>query len=275
MNIHLPAELSTHRRGRFLASLLGIDPAPGDELPRAGLLLMIGETFQAGGELQTARMAWARQPGCALLLLPPYQAGPIVPFLDWVIEYESAPPVALTSDLLAGILGQEVMYRLQGRDGSVVTTLGEQDIQTSYTRYWKAHTNSGLLAVTTLPLWSISLLNHASLVRAFLDDIGRHVGKASSSPARPTPAETLLEPHDMTVMVCCYGFGVVSAASLSERLSTYAVPLLNLAEFDLPASINRLRERGFIDDQAMTETGLAYLSASKYWAFAENLKGGG
>lgn len=275
MNIHLPTELSAHRRGRFLASLLGIEPTPGDELPCSGLLLMIGETFQAGGELQAARIAWARQPGCALLLLPPYQAGPILTSLDWVIDYESAPPAALASDSVAGIVGQEVMYRLQGRDGSVETTQGEQGIRTSHTRYWKAHANSGLLAVTTLPLWSISLLNHAFLVRAFLDDIGRHVGKASSSPARPAPAETLLEPHDMTVMVCCYGFGVVSAASLSECLDSYEVPLLNLAEFDLPASIARLRERGFINDRAMTDAGLAYLSASKYWAFAENLKGGG
>lgn len=274
MNIYLPLELSAHRRGRFLASLLGIEAAPGVELPSSGMLLMIGETFQAGGELQTARLAWARQPGCALLLLPPYQAGPILPTLDWVIDYASAPPAVSASDSLAGLLGQEMIYRLQGRDGSVETTQGEQGIQMCHTRYWKSHANSGLLAVTTLPLWSISLLNHTLSVRAFLDDIGRHVGRVSSSAARSTPVETVLEPRDMTVMVCCYGFNVVSAASLSERLGAYAVPLLNLAEFDLPASIARLREHGFIDDQAMTEAGLAYLSASKFWAFAENLKGG-
>jgi hypothetical protein len=275
VNIHLPPELSAHRRGRFLASLLGIEAAPGDDLPPSGMLLMIGEAFQAGGELQTARLTWARQPGCALLLLPPYQAGPILPALDWVIDYASASPAASPTDTVVGIIGQEVMYRLQGRDGSEMTVQGGQGSLSNHTRYWKAHANSGLLAVTTLPLWSISLLNHALLVRAFLDDIGKHVGKRSSSVTRQAPAETQLEPHDMTVMVCCYAFNVVSAANLSERLDSYAVPLLNLAEFDLPASITRLRERGFIDDLTMTEAGLAYLSASKYWTFAENLKGGG
>jgi hypothetical protein len=49
--------------------------------------------------------------------------------------------------------------------------------------------------------------------------------------------------------------------------------LLNLASFDFPESINRLRRGGLLDDNGPTEMGLAFLRASKYWSFAENLKG--
>jgi hypothetical protein len=82
-----------------------------------------------------------------------------------------------------------------------------------------------------------------------------------------------LLPEDITVLVCCYGFDLTTADSLSERLRGYAVPLLNLASFDLPESIRRLRCEGLIDDMSLTETGLAFLRASRYWPFAENLKG--
>jgi hypothetical protein len=56
-------------------------------------------------------------------------------------------------------------------------------------------------------------------------------------------------------------------------LREYAVPLLNLASFDFPESINRLRRGGLLDDNGPTKMGLAFLRASKYWSFAENLKG--
>jgi hypothetical protein len=272
VNLYLTPELQANRRGRFLASLLSISPSLEQTFPKEGFVLMIGEQLQTSAELQAEGMAWGRQPGCTLLLLPPYKAGSIFPFLDWVVEFKSSPLANADQTSLETILAGELSHRLQGSDGDCITD-SSLDNLACHTRYWKAHSNSGLIAVTTLPLWSISLLDHADKVLAFLTELDNYTGKSSATIAREEPQTEPLLPEDITVLVCCYGFDLTTADSLSERLRGYAVPLLNLASFDLPESIRRLRCEGLIDDMSLTETGLAFLRASRYWPFAENLKG--
>jgi hypothetical protein len=271
VNLYLTPELQGTRRGRFLASLLAISASSEQTFPKAGFVLMTGEQLQASPELQAEGIAWGRQPGCTLLLLPPYKEGRIFPSLDWVIELTSPPLVNAPQASLETILAGELSHRLQGMDGDCITDSSLDDL-TCHTRFWKAHSNSGLIAVTTLPLWSISLLDHAGKVRAFLAELDKHTGKSSVAIARDEPQEETFQPEDITVLVCCYGFDLATADGLSDRLRGYAVPLLNLASFDLPESINRLRSGGLLDDNGLTETGLAFLRASRYWPFAENLK---
>lgn len=273
MKLYLTPELLAHRRGRFLSSLLAIEPSSGAGLPESGFVLMTGEQLQESSELQTVCSTWLRQPGCTLLLLPPYKEGLILSALDWAVEFSTDHPVSLGADSAESIVAQEVVYQLQGVDGSAASCGVHVGDHRNYTRYWKAHSNSGLFAVTMLPLWSISFLNYAHLVAEFLENLHRHTGKASVPVAKDDQSENTLHPQDLTVMVCCYGFEVATAASLMNRLHGYAVPLLNLAYFDLPESINRLRQRGLLNQQGLTQAGLAFLQATKYWAFAENLKG--
>jgi hypothetical protein len=271
VKLYLTPELQAHRRGRFLACLLGIPQSPARGLPQTGFVLMTGELVQASPDLQEECAAWVRQPGCSLLLLPPYQEGSIFHFLDWVIELAPSIPVVAKQPSLESILEGELSYRLHGVDGAFAEdmSLGELAF---HTRYWKAHSNSGLLAATPLPLWSISLLDQAALVHDFLDKIERHCGLPSVSAEETMPQEDAIRPEDVTVLVCSYGFNVATAEGLLSRLQTYAVPLLNLDNFDLPGSIVRLRNVGLIHDHGLTEQGLAYLMGSKYWAFAETLR---
>lgn len=274
MKLYLTPELLAHRRGRFLSSLLAVEPSPGAGLPKFGLVLMTGEQLQVSSELQTACSTWARQPECTLLLLPPYKEGPILSSLDWTVEFLSDHPAALGTNSVESIVAQEVMYRLQGMDGSGGGDSGEHGSDhRGHTRYWKAHSNSGLFAATMLPLWSISLLSHAHLVTEFLEELDRHTGKASVPVLKDDQSESVLHPQDLTVMVCCYGFEVATAESLMVRLHGYVVPLLNPKHFDLPESVTRLRQGGLLDEKGLTQAGLAFLQSSKYWAFAENLKG--
>ncbi len=271
MRLYLTPELQAHRRGRFLASLLGISQSPAHGLPQAGFVLMTGELVQASPDLQEECAVWARQPGCSLLLLPPYQEGRIFPFLDWIVGFGSPNQVVAKQPSLGSLLEEEVSYRLHGIDGacSEDTLSGEQ---ASHTRYWKAHSNSGLLAATTLPLWSISLLDEAALVHRFLGKIERHCGVSSVSAEETMPQKDVIRPEDVTVLVCSYGFNVATAESLLSRLKTYAVPLLDLDNLDLPGSIVRLTSAGLVNDHGLTEQGLAYLKGSQYWIFAETLR---
>jgi hypothetical protein len=270
--MYLSPELQTHRRGRFLASLLEIGSRSDAALPKTGLVLMTGEQFQVSPELQTECLSWARQPGCTLLLLPPYKEDVILPSLDWAIQLQSSSVANHHPESLEGILVDELSYSLQGMDGTGIAGSVSDDAN-CHTRYWKAHSNSGLIAATTLPLWSISLLDHADRVRAFLAKVEKQTGKPAVKSPEDKAQVDALQPQDVTVLVCCYGFAVVTAESLMARLKEYAVPLLNLASFDLPESIHRLRRLRMIDDREITEGGLSFLQTSNYWSFAENLKG--
>ncbi|WP_221179282.1 hypothetical protein, partial [Pseudomonas frederiksbergensis] len=87
MKLYLTPELLAHRRCRFLTSLLAIETSSAVELPESGFVLMTGQQLQGSSELQTACATWARQPGCTLLLLPPYKEGPLLSALDWVVEF--------------------------------------------------------------------------------------------------------------------------------------------------------------------------------------------
>lgn len=265
MKLYLTPELLSHRRGRFLSGLLAIEPSPGGGLPESGMILMSGEQWQASAERQADYMVWARQPGCVLLLIPPYKEGIILPSLDWTVEFSSTLFTATGSDSLGDLLAQERVFKLLGRDGSI----DEQ----SHIPYWKAHSNSGLVAATVLPLWSISLLNHADSVMNFLKGLYRLAGKTSAPVRKDETPDDALHPEDLTVMVCCYGYDVVTADSLAERLRRDPVPLLNLSSFDLPESFARLQRVSMLGEQGLTEAGLAFLQASKYWFFAEHLKG--
>lgn len=271
MKLYLSPELQAHRRGRFLTSMLGGSQSVEQGLPQTGFVLMTGELVQASPDLQEECAAWVRHPGCSLLLLPPYQEGSIFHFLDWVIELASSIPVAAKQPSLESILKGELSYRLHGMDGGCAEDVPSGELA-FHTRFWKTHSNSGLLAATTLPLWSISLLDKATLVHDFLDKIERHCGLPSISAEKTKPQDDAIRPEDVTVLVCSYGFNVATAEGLLSRLKTYAVPLLNLENFDLPGSIGRLRNAGLANDHGLTSQGVAYLMGSKYWAFAEILR---
>ena len=272
MKLYLTPELQANRRGRFLASLLGVNQASEYGLPKTGFVLMTGEALQASRESQEACVAWVRQAGCSLLLLPPYQQGSIFHFLDWLIELTPTISPAANQASLTGMLAAELMYNLRGMDGACTLDMQPGEL-TCHTRYWKAHSNSGLIAATTLPLWSISLLDQAALVHDFLANIEIHCGLPSVSAQELKHQENdEIRPEDVTVLVCSYGFNVATVEGLLSRFKTYAVPLLNLASFNLQDSMVRLRNAGLINDNGLTEQGLTHLMGCKYWAFAESLR---
>lgn len=272
MKFFLSPDLYCHRRGRFLASILNVEEWSEDSLPESGFVLVCGEEFQQAVDKQETYLSWARQPGCCLLLLPPFKVGPLIDGLDWSVSFSSTPQIVSDANSLADVVAQEVMYQLNGSDGSSESSAGHYwNDHSSHTRYWKAHTNSGLVAATVLPLWSISLMNHANQVLSFLVWFSRQAGKVSSVKVADEVKPALM-PEDNTVLVCCYGMNVFSVAALSETLNKKAVPLLDLSRFDLLASFDRLRSLGYLENHVLTNEGLAYLQSSPYWAFAEHLK---
>ena len=276
--LYLHPLLAQHRRGRLLANLTQANSYD-DILPGCGVILAIGQDIQNGdpGEL-TQLITWCQRAGRTLLLLPPFANDQIVESLDWSISYRGTP-FAREVDSLAGLLADEVTLSLRGQDGTCEQTSDFlwQD-GSPFARYWKKHSATGVLAATTLPLWSISLLGQGQLLREWIDKIHSHAGKF-------TPGATLsdlthetvtLEPVDYTTMVCIYGWPNTTQEALVKDIASST--LFNLPQETLAASLNRLGQLGHLQDRQesagtimLSTSGLQVLQASPYMVYAESL----
>jgi hypothetical protein len=276
LNLHLSNGLQAHRRGRFLGALLGLTPTDVQPTRADGMVLMSGEEFQPPSSDQAAWLQWARQPGHALVLLPPYKEGPVVDRLDWIVSLVQDAPTAVALAPLAEALAAEVSFHLSGVDGASDGLLGHLWVNgRSNTRFWKAHSNSGLVAATTLPIWSITLMDSATLVQDWLGALFSHVGK----PAAPEPpghgnSVATPTPQDFAVMVCCHAYGVGSPDALLGALQSQSVQVMNLRGFDVPGIFGRLRAMALIAERGLSPTGLELLRRSAFWGYAAQLKGG-
>jgi len=276
LNLLLSNGLQAHRRGRFLGTLLGLTPTDVQPARADGMLLMTGEEFQGPSSKQAAWLQWARQPGHALVLLPPYKAGPVVDRLDWTASLVQDPPTAVASAPLAALLAAEVSFQLPGVDGDSDAAQGHVWASgRPNTRYWKAHSNSGLVAATTLPIWSISLLDSATLVQDWLGALFSHVGKPAT-PEAPDDENSVSTPtpQDFAVMVCCHAFGVGSPDALLDALQRQPVQVMNLRGFDVPGIFGQLRALALVEERGLSPKGLELLRQSAFWGYAAQLKGG-
>ncbi len=271
MNVYLEASLAGQRRGRFLQGLL--EASCTDGLPDSGCLLMLGEQFQQLASAQAEWLRWAKQPGCVLLLLPPYQAGSVVDSLDWQVQYTRQPPVA-ANGVLPGLLAAEVMFALQGKQGGFEHHLGhEWEDHAVNTRYWKVHSNSGLMAATVLPLWSVSLLDQGTALKGWLGDLYQMAGKTAPPQVEVAgQAAPVLLPHDFTVLVCCYAWQLATSVALQTRLQQASIPLFNFQGVDVGESFSRLIQVGLLDTAGLTDAGLVALQSSPYWPYATHLQ---
>ena len=274
MNLYLEQGLANHRHGRFFISQ--VDAEPADDMPSSGLLLMHGKTFQGLDAAQKeVWWQWAGKPGCVLLLLPPYDAGEVFGRLDWqIIVCEN---VANTNDgIIPDILSSEVNLSLSGNDGEFDRALGHQWADYSVnTRYIKQHLGCGVFAVTCLPLWSISLLDHAQDTLVWLEGLMALAGQANATESSSTLVpEVQLEPTDYTLMVCMQAWGIHTAEAITSALAQGAISLIALPESEVVEGIARLQVLGLVDDAGLTGAGVKNLSESPYWGYVERLKEG-
>jgi len=281
LKIQLSEALQGHRRGRFLKGLFGLQTeSPGETSEAAGplVLLITGEEFAASVDKQSEWIEWAKCEGHALLLLPPYEEGVLLDGLDWRADLVSQSPSAIetnspASDVPAALVN-EVSFVLTGLDGASDRDAGHLWRDGSInTRYWKSHANSGVLAATCLPMWSISLLGEGEKVKAWLASICHHVGRAA--PVDPPEASNLAatpSSQQWAVLLCCYAYGQSSPEALQRVLALQQVPAMRLDGYDLPLLFAELRRNGWLDESGLSDQGLALLASGPFWRYAEQLK---
>ncbi|MBO1380989.1 hypothetical protein BVJ63_08035 [Vibrio cholerae] len=270
MSFYLSSALASNRKGRFLQAVAGAIPLEAEWLsspPSSGLLLVQAEELN---EKQTliGLFQWAMQTGCSALVINPQpeqhvEFAELQPALDWTF----APASLISEDPgLTAVLASETNQAVVGFVGSA-DHRQHMAGDVVHTRYVRKHSNSGLFAITTLPLWSLNLLDHTEALVGWLNWFVDHAGVAT--PVAEEKAELaayLPDKYDLVVLLLLYaGHG----KSLVALVDNDTVKLMfDVNSLDVIKRSETLQLHGFIHETGLTESGKASLQASQYWAYA-------
>lgn len=269
MDLFITHELAATRKGRFLIGMLDCTSFSPNKLPDQGLIFLTGDEL-----VQLARrkevISWGQQAGRVLLIGPPFPQGPLFADLDidWKIVLSTTRHSAQAGDL-AEIIQDEIKYELVGISGESLAHHVWTD-GTLHSRYYQKHTNSGIIAVTCLPLWSLSLMDHAHQVREWIGWFGDQTGTAENTPG-PEEQKAHLSPEDLNLLLCAYGLNTGQLQTViaeNQRLH-----LFNLARLNAEARWPELYRKGLMTAQGLTQQGLDALQKSAFWPYAKYLRG--
>lgn len=236
-----------------------------EKLPANGSLLVLGTEFQANVALARDWSEWASIPGRALVIVPPFGREPSEVPVRW--EARQTEPLAGGETELGKLLASERRYEIRGQLLPIERHAGQ-----IVTGGWRKHPAAGLVAITTLPVWSLTALDHRAACGAWLSNLLQQAGTpvTASIGDVPTAPSRDLTPDEWTVLLhlCTGPYG--SAREALKALETSTV-------HDLPArraelALDGLVEIGLVVGGALTSTGEEHLKAGPYAPYAQALR---
>ena len=279
--VYLTGTLATHRRGRLLMQLLGAitTDLQSDGLPESGICLLFGKEYQrAKSKIQSMWQHWCERPGRTVLLIPPYTEGSVQKIdegVDWSLGF-CGDGIQGLKGTIAELVAGEVVFCLQSKHAVFDFDAGHQWQDYSFnTLYNKKHSASGLFAATTLPLWSISLMDFQKELLYFLEMLHDHAGTAipeSTEEVEVNYEQPAMEDEDYTVLACVDAYGKTSAAALLEKISDQTFPLFSFDPEWLTESLERLSNLGYVHEEGITGSGVAALQEGPWYQYAVRMK---
>lgn len=279
--VHIIGTLATHRRGRLLMQLLGAiaTDLQSDGLPESGICLLFGKEYQrAENKIQSMWQHWCERPGRTLLLIPPYTEGSVQKIdggVDWSLVF-CGDGIQGLKGTIAELVAGEVVFCLQSKHAVFDFDAGHQWQDYSFnTLFNKKHSASGLFAVTTLPIWSISLMDFQEELLHFLEMLHDHAGTAipeSMEEVGRDGEQAALEDEDYTVLVCVYAYGKTNTMALLKKISNQTFPLFSFDSEWLTESLERLSDLGYVQEDGITKMGLAALQDGPWYQYALRMK---
>lgn len=270
MSLYLSASLASNRKGRFLQTVAGAIPLTNDWIsspPASGLLLVQAEELTDTNTMQCL-YHWAMQAGCAALVINlKAEQFTLLAQLPSPLDWQLVPAaLKIQEPGLIALLTSETDQAIAGFTGSA-DRHQHQAGDVVHTRYIRKHSNSGLLAFTTLPLWSLNLLDHSEILVSWLNWFVDHAGIAERiiEPNAPSTDYTP-DKHDLVVLLLLFAGTGMSLQELSEH---NAVKLMfDVSSLNIVKRGEMLRQHDFIDEAGITAAGKTCLQASRYWAYA-------
>ncbi|MCC7337949.1 MAG: hypothetical protein IT422_22905 [Pirellulaceae bacterium] len=269
-DILLIGKLASHARGRALTTSLHAVPA-GEQPGGNGVCLAFANEFQEGSDgLKKQMIEWTLQPGRTLLLLPPMKIDDCKFPVAWRVINAGTIDSSKNKGL-SKLLSAEIKYELISDLQPAKLIDGEWSRGGVNTAYYKKHPNSGVFAVTTLPLWSLTTLDHTQQLIDWIVELHELAGE-------PIEQEELVEQSDhLTLTPDHYALmlHLVSGNWKSRRValsSLHDSEVLVLPDERATQCMEELEKYSIADDGKLTNDGKLALSASPFAAYATTLE---
>ena len=265
---YILGKLAENPRGKrlqkFLAATPTIEPPEG-----VGLCLGSGQDYQTKtlGE-QRKWVAWAARPGCAVLLIPPFQTAARHEPSGWEFASQEKPLVIdQSAHSVLRLTQPEIGMSLAHGLTRTLNQLIEGGTRSQLSGLFRKHPDSGIFAVTAVPVWSLALADH---VAALIEWLSAWVSLAGQPADATKPVEpAAFEPTQRHYSVLLY----LASGNFPDRAAAVEALAWNdtfeLGDADVTSLLDDLQSAGLAVDGALTAEGRRSLLESPYRHYAE------
>jgi hypothetical protein len=172
---------------------------------------------------------------------------------------------------LAKLLAPELKYEMSTDMQPAKLIDGEWNRGGVNTAYYKKHPNSGVFAVTCLPVWSLSVLDHGKQLTSWIQELHSLAGGAIKND-ETIPVDPTFQPaHEHFALMLHLASGPWKSGESALRALKGSV-VLTLPEEQAKSCLAELEENGIADNGALTQRGKELLRSSPYAAYAGTLE---
>lgn len=265
---HLIGKLAESPRGKRLERGLSATPTP--QPPEViGLGLATGQDYQTRTPAEQRKwLAWAARPGCALLLIPPFQTAVRHEPNAWEVARLDKPPILdRAAHPVLRLTQPEISICLAHGLTQTMSPTIEAGCPSQLSGLFRKHPDSGIFAATAIPLWSVALTDHVPALTEWLAAWAILAGRPPGLAAPPVPRS--FEPTQRHFSVLLY---LASGKFANRTVALEALAWNDTFQFedaDVSTLLDDLHAAGLAADGALTETGRRALLESDYRPYAE------
>lgn len=263
--IFLYGSLANHRRSQVLKEAISAEVIK--SLPNlASIIMEFGDAFQVAEQAERAQLIeWSRTPGHVLLLLPPFSKESCHSPVTWQATRHANGSQG--GGGLAKHLASEVSYQLTGKLQTPTFPGALWSDNSASVGVYRHHPSSGLIAVTTLPLWSLSVLDRPDELNDWLFNLAQLAGESSTE--EDNEVEPLTPEHYGFLVFlmstsCCEEEGVIDGITSS--------PIFQLSEARSRFLLKDLQDRAFVDGTIPTAETRDLIMQSPYGHYVSALR---
>lgn len=262
--------LGRHMRGQTLTELLAAMPT--DELPTSnGVCFLFASEFQELDDTFRKRcLEWCSRPGRTMVIMPPMKLEVCKMPLPWRPLAAGAVD-ATKAKGLAKLLAPELKYEMTTDLQPAKLVDGEWNRGGVNTAYFKQHPDSGVFAVTCLPIWSLTALDHGNLISEWIGSLHSLAGEPIAEDMEVGDEPVFKPSNDHFALLLHLNSGSWksrdSALRALEKSVVLTLPTQRAAECMAELEDNQLAADGEI-----TSGGKEVLGASPYMAYASTLE---
>jgi hypothetical protein len=267
-DFYLIGKLADNPRGKRLQKYLAAVPT-GDPPEGVGLSLASGQDYQSRTPVEQRKwLAWAARPGCALLLVPLFQTAVRHEPNGWELARLEAPPVLdETAHQVLRLTRPEISGYLVRGLAQTLSPLIDGGTRSQLSGLFRKHPDSGIFAVTAIPVWSLALADHIPALTEWLSGWLALAGRPVDAAQHASPLS--FEPTQRHYSVLFY---LASGKFSSRAAALEALAWNDTFEFgdeDIPSLLDDLQTAGLIAGGTLTEAGCRALLESPYRSYAE------